>query len=53
MGQGTNISKIDTLNFDSSAELVGLFVELDKTNSFLKTLGAYVDTCSQTQEKSN
>lgn len=49
MGQNTSDSKLDSLQFEVTAPLVGLYVALDYSNSLLKTFGAYVDTCYQIQ----
>ena len=45
MGSGDATANFDRVSFTSMNAIVGLYASLDQTNTLLKTLGAYVNTC--------
>lgn len=48
MGASVPTANYDRISFTSMNGLVGLYAALDQNNTFIKTLGAYVNICGMT-----
>jgi hypothetical protein len=45
MGFSVNSANFDRISFTSMNSMIGLYASLDANNTYIKTLGAYVNVC--------